>query len=133
MCLSVHIASNSPLPVGTWNPEARGFYLEAVSVDAPVRVRFSLPNVYVAGSHLGCGCGFQKYEDDDEPEKTQANYTALAGVVRDALSQSSSIEIFTCWEGDHDCEPEFLELVAVSELLMPEFELRELQFLRVSA
>jgi hypothetical protein len=132
MCLSVHIASNLPLPVSTWNPEARGFYIEAVPEDAPVRVQFSLRNVYFAGSHLGCGCGFQKYEDDDEREKTQANYTALAGVIRDVLSQSSSVEIFTCWEGD-DRKPEWLESVSVSELLLPEFVLQERQFLRVTS
>jgi hypothetical protein len=133
MCLSVHIASNVPLPVSTWNPEARAFYLEAVPVDASVRERFSLPNVYVAGTHLGCGCGFSRYENDDERDKTQANYTALAGVIRDALSQSSSVELFTSWEGDDVLEPEVLESVSVSKLLLPEFELKERQFLRVRA
>jgi hypothetical protein len=131
MCLSVHIASDLPLPVSTWNPDARAFYLEAVPVDALVRDRFSLPNVYFFGSHLGCGCGFQKYEDD-ERDKTQANYTALADVIRDVLSQSSSVEIFTCWEGDHGREPEFLESVSVSDLLLPEFVLQERQLLTVT-
>jgi hypothetical protein len=131
MCLSIHIASDLPLPVSTWNSDARAFYLEAVPVDAPVRARFSLPNVYFAGSHLGCGCGFIRYENDDERDKTQANYTALAGVIRDVLSPASSVEIFTCWEGDHGREPEFLESVSVSELILPEFELKERQFLRV--
>jgi hypothetical protein len=131
VCLSVHIASNTPLPVSIWNPDARAFYLEAVSEDALVRDRFSLPFVYSAGSHLGCGCGFQKYENDGERDKTQANYTALAGVIRDVLSSSSSVEIFTCWEGDHAHEPELLESVSVSELILPEFELKERQLLRV--
>jgi hypothetical protein len=130
--LSVHIASDAPLPVSTWTPDARAFYLEAVAEDAPVRVRFSVPNVYFAGSHLGCGCGFQKYEDDDERDKTQANYTALADVIRDVLSHTSSVEVFTCWEGDHGREPEFLESVSVSELILSEFELKERQFLRVN-
>ena len=130
MCLSVHVASAAPLPVGVWNPDARAFYLEALPEDAPVRDRFSLPFVYFAGTHLGCGCGFQKYENDDEADKTLANYTALAGVIRDALSHSSSVEVFTCWEGD-DHEPEVLESVRVSELLLPEFEFKERQFLRV--
>ena len=130
MCLSVHVASATPLPVGVWNPDARAFYLEAVPEDAPVRDRFSLPFVYFAGTHLGCGCGFQKYENDDEADKTLANYTALAGVIRDALSHSSSVEVFTCWEGD-DHEPEVLGSIGVSELLRPEFVLQERQFLRV--
>jgi hypothetical protein len=69
--------------------------------------------------------------NDDERDKTQANYTALAGVIRDVLSPASSVEIFTCWEGDHGREPEFLESVSVSELILPEFELKERQFLRV--
>jgi hypothetical protein len=133
MCLSVHIASNAPLPVSTWDRDARAFYLEAVPVDAPVRDRFSLPNVYFVGSHLGCGCGFTRYENDDERDKTQANYAALAGVIRDVLSSTSSIEIFTSWEGDHANEPELLESVSVSELILPEFELKERQLLRVRA
>jgi hypothetical protein len=131
MCLSVHIASNAPLPVSTWNPDVRAFYLEVVPEDALIRDRFSLPFVYFAGSHLGCGCGFQKYDDDDERDKIQANFTALVGVIRDVLSSTSSVEIFTCWEGDHANEPECLESVCVSELLLPEFELQERQFLRV--
>jgi hypothetical protein len=131
MCLSVHIASSASPPVSTWNPDARAFYLEPAPIDAPVRERFSLPNVYFAGTHLGCGCGFTRYENDDERDKTQANYTALAGVIRDALSQSSSVEIFICWEGDDVIEPELLGSVGVSELLLPEFELNERQFLRV--
>jgi hypothetical protein len=133
MCLSVHIASNLPLPVSTWNPDARAFYLEAVPLDAPMRDRFSLPFVYFAGSHLGCGCGFQKYENDDERDQTQANYTALADAIREVLQAGSSIEVFTCWEGDHGREPELLESVAVSDLLLPEFELKERQLLRVTA
>jgi hypothetical protein len=131
MCLSVHVATAAPLAVGVWNPEARAFYLEMVPEDAPIRDRFSLPLVYVVGSHLGCGCGFQKYENDDERDKTHANYTALAGVIRDVLSSSSSVEVFTCWEGDHAHEPELLESVSVSEFLLPEFELKERQLLRV--
>jgi hypothetical protein len=130
MCLSVHIASDLPLPVSTWNPDARAFYLEAVPIDAPVRGRFSLPFVYFAGSHLGCGCGFTRYENDDERDKTQANYTALAGVIRDVLSSTSSVDIFTCWECDAR-EPECLESVCVSDLLLPEFVLQERQLLRV--
>jgi hypothetical protein len=54
----------------------------------------------------------------------------LAGVIRDVLSQSSSVEIFTCWEGDAR-EPECLESVCVSDLLLPEFVLQERQLLRV--
>jgi hypothetical protein len=132
MCLSVHIASNAPLSVNPWNPDARAFYLETVPVDAPVRAQFSLPNVYVAGSHLGCGCGFIRYENDDERDKTQANYTALAGVIRDALTAGSSVELFTSWEGDEIHEPELLELVCVSELVLPKFELKERQLLRMT-
>jgi hypothetical protein len=133
MCLSVHIASAVPLPVGVWNPDTRAFCLELAPVDAPVRDRFSLPFVYVAGTHLGCGCGFTRYEGDDGPHTTQANYSALAGVIRDALAQSSIVELFTCWEGNHGHEPEILESVGVSELLLPEFEFKERQLLRVTA
>jgi hypothetical protein len=131
MCLSVHVATAAPLPVGVWNPNVRAFYLEVAPENAAVRDRFSLPFVYFVGTHLGCGCGFSRYENDDEREKTQANYTALAGVIRDALSSTSSVEVFTSWEGDDVIEPEFLESVSVSELLRPDFELRERQFLRV--
>ena len=94
-----------------------------------VRARFSWPFVSVAGSHLGCG--FTRYKNDVEGDKTQTNDTALAGVIRDVLSSTSSVELFTCWEGDHGHEPTFLESVSVSEFLRPGFELKERQFLRV--
>jgi hypothetical protein len=132
MCLSVHVASDLPLPVDVWNPDTRAFYLEVAPDDAPVRDRFSLPFVYFAGTHLGCGCGFTRYENDDERDRTQANYTALAGLIRDVLLASSSMEVFTCWEGDDVLDPELLESISVSEMLLPEFELKERQFLRVT-
>jgi hypothetical protein len=131
MCLSVHIASDLPLSVSTWNPDARAFYLDAVPIDAPARGRFSLPNVYFVGTHLGCGCSFTRYENDDERDKTQANYTALVGVIRDVLSSTSSLDIFTYWENNHALEAEFIESVSVSDLLLPEFVLQERHLLRV--
>jgi hypothetical protein len=56
MCLAVYIAASSELPDIPWNRESPAFHLSQVSAENVVRKQFSLPYVFYAGSHEGCGC-----------------------------------------------------------------------------
>jgi len=133
MCLAVYLATESTVPPIEWNKESPAFYLEAVEEGQPVCKQFSLPYVYYAGSHEGCGCGFSKDgEVGPELEHYQANYRSLGHTIRAALAQGSKVEVFTCWEGDQGDMPEFIESITPTELEAPNFELKELQFLHVT-
>jgi hypothetical protein len=133
MCLAVYIASSNLLPPVAWDKDAPAFYLESVPAGEAVHRQFSLPHVYYAGSHEGCGCGFFKEgETGEEAERCQANYAALARVLRAALSGGVKAELFACWEGNQGDPPEIFESVTPDELESPSFQLKELQFLRVA-
>ena len=58
MCVAVYIASPSSLPLVAWREEAPAFYVQEAESNDPVRAHFAWPNVYYAGSHEGCACGF---------------------------------------------------------------------------
>jgi hypothetical protein len=132
MCLAIYLASSNLLPPIAWDEDAPAFYLEPVPGSEEVHQQFSLPHVYYAGSHDGCGCGFAKGGyTGEEIERRQANYAALARVLRAALSGGAKAELFTCWEGDQGKRPEISESVTPDELESSSFQLKELQFLRV--
>ena len=132
MCLAVYLASNKPLPVIAWDEKAPAFYLEAIDEAEPVRAQFAYAHVYYAGSHEGCGCGFSKDGvADDEFEQHQQNYVALGRTVRDALDHGAELQIFTCWEGEQTNEPQSVLSVSPATLESPEYELQQLELLRV--
>lgn len=134
MCLAVYLASRIPLPTSKWNRERPEFYLEAVSEikDRLVVTQFTLSNVYFAGSRQGCGCGFLKDGETDEELKVhQENYRSLGRVLDEILKQGARAELFACWEGDQAEPAEFTDELTIAQLLAPEFEFKELQFVRV--
>ena len=132
MCLAVYLASDTPIAAVAWDEDAPAFYTEPVAKGAVVRKRFSLPFVYYAGSHEGCGCGFSKEgEIGPDLERCQKNYIALGQTLREALSRGAKVELFTCWEGEQSCAAKFIATTTPSQLEAPSFELRQLELLRV--
>lgn len=131
MCLALYLASSQPLATSEWNENAPAFYLNAADGDL-VCGQLSLPHVYYAGSHEGCGCGFLKeWKPDEELPPYQENYIALARTLREALARGAKLELFSCWEGDQDHEPQSVGSITPDELEELSFQLRELQLLRV--
>lgn len=132
MCLAVYIASSIELPTSKWNELVPAFYLEAVSTGEKIIKQFSLPNVYYAGSHEGCGCGFFKEgEEGEEFEIHQSNYASLAQCIRSAHEKGADVELFVCWEGDQGSKPEFVESTTAAELESPAYQFKEKQFIHV--
>jgi hypothetical protein len=133
MCLAVYLATSSPQQTTAWNKDQPAFYLADLYSIEEVRGQFSLPYVYYAGSHEGCGCGYRRDGvTGEELAQTNATYAALSKLIRDAKTSGASAELFSCWEGDQQEKPEFIGAVTVSELESPEFEFKELQFLTVA-
>jgi hypothetical protein len=103
--MAVYIASPSRLPLLAWREEQPAFYVEDAKADDPVRAHFSWPNVYYAGSHEGCGCGFAydgvpgEFDDETEQAKRRACVEALRRYVLDATA-IGPVQLFACWEGE---------------------------------
>ena len=133
MCLAVYLGSSLELPESKWNEAAPAFYLEpAGSHEDEARRQFSLPYVYYAGSHEGCGCGFLKEgEVGVELVTHQANYDSLVQRIREVQEKGASVELFSCWEGDQGLAPEFIESLTADEIEDPSFQFKERQFIRI--
>jgi hypothetical protein len=128
MCFAVYLASRRPLPPIPWNKASPAFYLQQQSPYAAGKGPFSLPHVYYAGSHEGCGCGFIKDGHDDDLPVRQANYAALAALVRAEVSAGGNLELFACWEGDQHDAPKRTGWLTPLELEDPGFAFEELDF-----
>ncbi len=126
MCLQVWLGSVRPLPEhGLLDPKVPdpllGYHrLERVADDAPVRARFTLPEVAYVGSHEGCGCGFESSDltwqgftrvDEITPllpalaaderatfEAEQRGRERLRDLVV-AAQAHGCVEVFGCWAG----------------------------------
>ncbi|MBB1521376.1 hypothetical protein [Aquipseudomonas guryensis] len=132
MCLAVYLGSSCPVPEVEWDKDAPAFYVEAVEESASVRERFSVPHVYYAGSHEGCGCGFSKDgEVGEDLEKCLGNYAALGQTVRKAMSQGAKVELFACWEGDQTRKPESFLSITPAMLESRAFEFKQLELVRM--
>jgi hypothetical protein len=120
MCLTVYIASDTPLPCVPWDDGRPAFHV----VDAtdgyfhptnPLRVHSTRPHFYAAGSHDGCGCGFQSYGSrwDDEAGECVEDTTpeqaacrrAMADYLAAALWHQPAVEVFTFCSGDENSAP----------------------------
>jgi hypothetical protein len=132
MCFAVYLASGKPLQSTYWNKAIPAFYIEGVPDDHVVRRQFSQPYVYYAGSHQGCGCGFLKDgEANLDLQRSQADYMSLSATVREAVSSGTSSEVFACWEGDQNQQPEHIDSVTPREMNEQSFQLKERQLLHV--
>ena len=138
MCLMVYIASDHPLPLIPWDEAAPAFHIaELREADQLVRQQFTKLFVYYAGSHEGCGCGFDYgqwpvMDDDDRTDEQAARETIhrlaryLANVV-----QLGVIEIFACWDGDQTAEPIERSVVTPAYFGGEAFAFNEKQFLTI--
>jgi hypothetical protein len=129
MCLAAYLASDKPLPLIARIQEEPSFYVEELtSAEESVKTQFETPYIYYLGSHEGCGCGFFKTGQDwDTLGRAQAqdNYTQLVSYLKKAQSLDSKNQIYACWQGDEDTEPEFRKQVDLQQLIEKSFEFKE--------
>jgi hypothetical protein len=138
MCMMVYVASDYPLPTSAWDPTRPHFHVTELSDrDEPVRRQFSKPCVYYAGSHEGCGCGFQygEYEGEEEDAALAAardSRRRLAEFLAAALQHQSEVELFACWDGDQATPAEHRGRVRPADLVRDRTFFREKELLVVS-
>jgi len=133
MCLALYIASSEPLQLVAYNECEPTFYVTEVSgYELCVKKQFTLPYLYYAGSHEGCGCGFIKDgEVGEELDKVEDNYSRLSAYIREACRQGADIQLFYCWEGDQDSAREFHVSIDADILNYKEFEFKEQAFYEI--
>jgi hypothetical protein len=137
--MAVYIASDRELPLVPWNDGAPSFHVDDIDEsDATVRTQITEPHVCYAGSHEGCGCGFQlgEYPDfeDDERELKRASLDQLAEYLERAIASGARIRLFACWEGDQAMPIEHRRVLTPSDLRGDDFFFleRELSVLQIA-
>jgi len=135
----VFIASDFELPTFPWDQARPRFHVtELTEQDEPVRGKFAKPHVYYAGSHEGCGCGFQYgeyegFEEEADLHDKQASRRQLAEYLAIALQHQAEVELFACWGGDQAVMPEHRERLRVADLLGARTFFRERELVVVCA
>src|SRR6266446_6699287 len=109
MCMLVYLASVRPLPLIPWDAAQPAFHVTELPEERDaVRGQFTLSYAYYAGSHEGCGCGFQygEYELDDpdadelaELERNKRSRARLAEYLQSSLATVPVVELYACWDG----------------------------------
>jgi hypothetical protein len=138
MCLAVYIASPSPLPLVAWHEETPAFYVQEVEAADRVRAHFAWPNVYYAGSHEGCGCGFaynqmpEHLQEADDEARRRASVAALREDVTKATAPGP-VQLFACWEGEQSFPEKDRVTVSPDVLGGEAFDLEQLRMLEFPA
>ena len=151
MCMTVFLGSDYALPLIPFNSEAPAFWIGLPEPEAePIRERVGKPFFYEAGSHEGCGCGFN-YDDADgmldaeadvpesvkmdwreDHEARAASVEQCAQYIRMGL-QSGSVAVYGCWYGEWEAEPESIRHVAPEHFGGTAFRFIERELLIVEA
>lgn len=138
MCMLVYVASDYPLPTRAWDQTDPQFHVsELTGQSEPVRMHFSKPCVYYAGSHEGCGCGFQfgeyeGFEDEAELPAKRESRRRLAEFLSVALQHQATVEVFACWDGDQGAPADHTGWVRPEDLLRDRTFFRERELLVVA-
>lgn len=119
MCRYVYLASDAPLPLIKWDEGQPAFNVaELLDYDREVAKQFTKSNIVFLGAHTGCSCGF--YCDSEPPTneseeiEDRAARESMQTLIRylSQQAQKSSLEMFTCWNGDQGEPP--VETLTVS-------------------
>lgn len=134
MCLAVYLSSETPLLIIPWRDAAPGLYVSHRVLDRRgVGRHLTKPYLYFIGTHTGCGCGFL-YEGvvpgTPEHAETRSAYQNLSEYLQ-RYAAGCMVEIYTCWGGDEEAEPEHRRRVGVREIESDGFALEERELLTV--
>jgi hypothetical protein len=113
MCLTVFVASDSPLPVFESDSVIPLFSAGPVPDDAAAVRRLFTKSHVVELTYGGCGCGFYCDESDPANEAYVRDKAIVARLTEyiAAAAETTGAEVYCCWEGDWNDEP--IEAVAV--------------------
>ncbi|HEY1790900.1 MAG TPA: hypothetical protein VGJ73_22320 [Verrucomicrobiae bacterium] len=128
-----YIASKQPLPLIPWQEDAPGFNVkELAESEERVRRHFALPHIRYAGSHTGCGCGFnegREYPDYNDPAKARVDALKSSALLADYIREHHVEQVYSCWSGDESAPKEFERHITPNELLAEDLFFRERELL----
>ena len=132
----LYVGSDKPLPLITWDKDNPKFNVtELDEYSKGVRKQFSKPYVYYLGSHQNCGCGFSYGQHDygeEEDKAARESVRHLSEYLSQAIELAGPLELFSCWSGDEEAEPEFHENWKPEDVGGETFEFQECQFIKMS-
>lgn len=129
-----YIASRVPLPLIPWRQDLPAFNVsELTAHEQPVRCLFTLPHICRAGSHTGCGCGFNEGREHpeayDDPVAERTDALKSSAQLADYVREHRVEQIYSCWSGDEN-EPKGSERhITPSALVAGDFFFRERELL----
>lgn len=130
MCLALYLFTHDELPESQWSEANPTTWIQPTSdQDAGVREWIEGDErIYYLGSYEGCGCGWAKIDEHDEPsdrEKKTQDRQKLSKLVSALESTGSWLVI--CWEGDQGGALLERTPLAPREIEDPDFEFEELR------
>lgn len=112
MCRYLYLASDKELPLIKWEESRPAFNVDELhDYDLDVLKQFSKPHVVFLGAHTGCSCGFgfdsETPADMDEAREDRDARESVRLLVQYLREQAeeSSLEMFSCWNGDQGETP----------------------------
>ena len=155
MCLCLYLLSNKELPEIRFEPDDPVFSVERVTdlglLNNIKKIRNST-YTYLAGSFEGCSCGFyylepqvlkesnpEDYEilfsdpyDFERQNKANQSMGILFEYLRNNASESNSIAMYYCWQGDETLDQYApIALKPDENLLVGSFEFPERQLMLI--
>jgi hypothetical protein len=137
MCMTVYLASDRPLPLIAWDESAPAFWVgELPEWSQAVHRQFTKPYVYYIGSYHGCGCGFRYARwpgVDEDPGEIAAGRESMHHLAEylKAATRDGPVELYICWAGDEEAEPEHHAMVSLTQVGDESFAFEERQLLTV--
>ena len=136
MCMALYLATDEPVSGHAWSQARPSFNIQPLTEgEQLVRSQFSKPNVVYLGAHTGCSCGFsyghdplETPEDREEDETARRVVALLRTFLEERLEHAGSVELFACWEGGEQAEPEERLDVTPSHFGGESFRLPERRF-----
>jgi hypothetical protein len=129
-----YITSRAPLPLIPWRQDSPAFNVtELTEHEQPVVRHLSLPYVRQAGSHTGCGCGFNEGREHpqvyDDPVAERADALESSSQLARYVRAHRVEQIYSCWSGDEGEPKQFERHIRPDDLVAPEFFFRERELL----
>ena len=133
MCMAVFIGARSPLPL---IPDKTSFNVTALDAyEELVRHHFAVPHICHAGSHTGCGCGFNEGREHPglaaDPVAERASSMASSARLAQYVREHRVGQIYSCWSGDEGRPQEFNRRIRVEDLTRENFFFRERELLDI--
>jgi hypothetical protein len=137
--MAVYIAADQPLALVPWDDAHPAFYVAGVAPsDLQVLGQFTKAHVAYAGSHEGCGCGFQygeypEFREPDEAVARRASLDQFAAYLAHEIPRVGPIELYACWEGDQAAPIEHRRELTPMDLRSEDFFFLQKELSRVTA